>query len=805
MERFNYRAQSSLALMIMVTLVIVSISTAVGRISYNQYVSLNNSRKEAESFLLADSAMEVALLELYRDSSYDTSTITFPEGSVTVNISDVGADQKAIDTTSTTNNIRRRINLNVSTTLASTSSEHYLSGYSSFSGEDVIVDGSDAELVGNLHTNDGILIQNGGTLYGDAYSASGTTQIYNNASIYDNPNTASDVEGNVFSIGNANIYNNIYIQGDVTSKSNINTNASVVIDGSEIIDSGLTIDSFAIPTLDFAELEGAAEANGTKFQWQWELQNYLDLNDRVSDGMGGEYYDIDGVYYLDSSDTLQLNGSIPYDVDGTLVAQDGNLEVSAQANYVHDHLDYYPILAAGSSVYVRNLNNNAIADLNGVVYAVKDIEFDHQNYSQAARTHGIVINGAAWAGDNTRIRNKAQLNVDDDPVDNVRAFDISSPISDWSDPSSGFRRPITINSSQVSGCCGYHADFPMLVQITGDAHLAANAQADGDDIFFTGGDGLTQYDHEIQSYNSATGDLTAWVRVPALYPTSNGSMYMYYGNSTASNQENAAGVWQDYAFVQHFEEDSSSPYPADLFKDSSPYGNDSSSVNVVTTSATGKIGDAIEFDGSTDLVEFSDSNSLTPNNDYTIELWIRPDQTAQSLEHSITFLTKRHSGSPWNSYNFKQTSSSNNIITQRINSSSGYATINTGGYGSAGTWYRYAITREANDIRIYKNSSDSGSTSQSGDMYQSNSVLRLGGEYYGGDMYDGRMDEVRIALVSRSRDYIFTNYNNENNPAAFISLGSVQDEPTYNVGSPPGGGGTSTTRTLVGVNSWSVE
>lgn len=802
--KFNYRAQGSLAMMIIVTIVITSISVAVGRISYNQYLSLANSLEEAESFLLADSAMEVVLLELYRDAEYTDTEIIFPEGTIDVSISDTGGTGKAIQTTSTENNIRRRINLSAETTLVASESGHYLTGFSSFSGENVQIDGTDAELVGDLHTNDGILIQNGATLRGDAYGRSGTTQIYNNANILDNPNTTSDTEGNVYSINNANIYNNVYIEGSVTTRSSVNTNASVVIDGGIVIDSGLTIDNLAIPTLDFSEMEAAAEANGTKFQWWWEMSNYIELNDRVSDGMGGELYDIDGIYYLDSGDTLNLNGSIPYDVEGAFVSQDGNVQVSPNADYNHVHYNYYPILGAGSSVYVRNIAASATVDLNGVMYGVRDVELDHANYNQSARTHGIILNGAAWSGDATRIRNKVLLDVDGDVINNVRAFDLSSPVSNWYDPAWGFRKPITINSSMVSGCCGYHADFTLLVKINADADLVAEAQADGDDILFTAGDGLTKYDHEIQEYNSSTGELTAWVRVPAVYPTSDGTLYMYYGNPAAGNQENVSGVWQDYAIVQHFEEDATYPFPGNLFQDSSPYNNDSSSVNLVSAQATGKIGDAIDFDGVNDLVEFADANSLTPNNDFTIELWINPDQTAPAKGHSYTYLTKRHSSSPWNSYAFKETDSGGSMIFQRINSGGSYSTMYSGSYGSAGNWYRFAITREGNEIRMYRNSNDAGSASQSGDMYQSNDVLRLGGEYYGGNMYDGKMDEMRIALVSRSRDYIFTNYNNENNPTAFVTVGGEQDEATFNVGGEPGGG-TGVTTSLVGLNDWSVE
>ena len=81
----------------------------------------------------------------------------------------------------------------------------------------------------------------------------------------------------------------------------------------------------------------------------------------------------------------------------------------------------------------------------------------------------------------------------------------------------------------------------MLVSIT-DANLQTAAKADGSDIVFTAGDGVTKVSHEIESYNSATGQLTAWVNVPAVSPSADTVIYLYYGNSSAPNQQNAAGM-----------------------------------------------------------------------------------------------------------------------------------------------------------------------------------------------------------------------------------------------------------------------
>ena len=117
--------------------------------------------------------------------------------------------------------------------------------------------------------------------------------------------------------------------------------------------------------------------------------------------------------------------------------------------------------------------------------------------------------------------------------------------TDWQ-----FRKPITIDSTKVIGDLD---DFPVLVSIT-DPDLAASARADGFDIAFTGSNGSTKLDHEIEKYDGGTGELVAWVRV-RLSASQDKNIYMYYGNATAGDQQNVTGVWNaSYMSVHHMKE-----------------------------------------------------------------------------------------------------------------------------------------------------------------------------------------------------------------------------------------------------------
>jgi len=135
-----------------------------------------------------------------------------------------------------------------------------------------------------------------------------------------------------------------------------------------------------------------------------------------------------------------------------------------------------------------------------------------------------------------------------------------------------YRKSITIQSSQVSGTAD-HSNFPVLVNLTNGKlrHIDSGGHVtntNGYDIIFRASDETTQLDHEIEEYDSSTGTVVAWVRIPTLSYDTNTVIYMYYGNTCIStSQENVTGVWDsNYLGVWHLKE--SGDGTVDEFKDS---------------------------------------------------------------------------------------------------------------------------------------------------------------------------------------------------------------------------------------------
>jgi hypothetical protein len=142
------------------------------------------------------------------------------------------------------------------------------------------------------------------------------------------------------------------------------------------------------------------------------------------------------------------------------------------------------------------------------------------------------------------------------------AYNVSSvgAQENWWNTNWSYRKLITIGHAKVSENV---TGFPLLIDTT-DPDLISKTKADGADIVFTDYSG-TELAHEIESYDNQTGHLVCWVN-SNLSTIADTELYIYYGNSAASDQESPAAVWDsDYSVVQHLAE-SEAPSVSDWHK-----------------------------------------------------------------------------------------------------------------------------------------------------------------------------------------------------------------------------------------------
>src|SRR3990167_5742171 len=124
--------------------------------------------------------------------------------------------------------------------------------------------------------------------------------------------------------------------------------------------------------------------------------------------------------------------------------------------------------------------------------------------------------------------------------------------SSWYNTSWAYRRKITFdNSAQAENL----TNFPVLVKLDSTRIDYANTQDSGQDIRFADSDGTTLLSYEIEKWDE-TGSSFVWVKVPQIDTSSNTDyIYMYYGNSEASDAQSANGVWDsNFKSVWHLKE-----------------------------------------------------------------------------------------------------------------------------------------------------------------------------------------------------------------------------------------------------------
>lgn len=103
----------------------------------------------------------------------------------------------------------------------------------------------------------------------------------------------------------------------------------------------------------------------------------------------------------------------------------------------------------------------------------------------------------------------------------------------WYNTSWGYRQKITISKSVTDAQL---TNYPILVKISGTNEIFSKAKSDGSDIVFTNSTGQTKVSYEIERFSVSDKELIAWVKLSTLSSTVDTSLYVYYGNSSATSQ-----------------------------------------------------------------------------------------------------------------------------------------------------------------------------------------------------------------------------------------------------------------------------
>jgi glucose/arabinose dehydrogenase len=167
-------------------------------------------------------------------------------------------------------------------------------------------------------------------------------------------------------------------------------------------------------------------------------------------------------------------------------------------------------------------------------------------------------------------------------------------------------------------------------------------------------------------------------------------------------------------------------------------------------SANGKFGGALSFDGVNDVVVINDSSTLDLGSAMTIEAWVRP-AVIPSYWRSIvqkepdSYLLHAGSGAVG--------------PAGGITSAGGFYWAATGAALAPNVWTHLATTYDGAAVRLYVNGVQAAAAARSGSIDVTALPLRIGGNTYSGEFFNGLIDELRIFSRARTQAEIQADMN----------------------------------------------
>jgi len=260
----------------------------------------------------------------------------------------------------------------------------------------------------------------------------------------------------------------------------------------------------------------------------------------------------------------------------------------------------------------------------------------------------------------------------------------------------------------------------------------------------------------------------AWVKVPAIVDT-NSFIWACWGGAytnLAVYCTNGATWSSDYEAVWHMQNSDSG--------DSSV--NNYATKSLGTIPKYGMIGKGQEFDGASDYIDVT--NGFSSFQGITVSVWAYPTLNA-NWARVIDF----GNGPNANNILMAREGTSDHLQFQCL-SWGGVNNLDSPGQWANNTWQHLVATITPGALgTLYKNGQQVGQwtsrTVPSGVLRRNNYI---GKSNWPDALYKGRMDELTIATVARSSNWVWATYMNTASNSAFCNYSAVQDVGSASVG-----------------------
>lgn len=310
--------------------------------------------------------------------------------------------------------------------------------------------------------------------------------------------------------------------------------------------------------------------------------------------------------------------------------------------------------------------------------------------------------------------------------------------------------------------------------------VGGNLTVPADLVFSPNTDGSTPYSFEFESYNATTGAIEAWVKIPTLSYNSDTTLYVVYGDSTVTtSQEDIANVWTQYANAWHFAETSDGT--SGEIKDSKGVNN-GTGAGGFPDQVTGKIGNGLDFNSAdAEWITFNALSTFDGATRLVIEFWVNLDSVPVTFANYVRFWDDTGGN---DGFSLNHNSTTDELRFDVLDEADNYkAQVTTNADIQAGSgWQHVTAVWDAsdNDMFFYVNGSlRTDGVAESGSP---TALPTVGGHTFSfgssgnASFYryiDAQCDEFRISLSEDvDADWIATNYNTQNDPSTFYSVGS---------------------------------
>lgn len=353
----------------------------------------------------------------------------------------------------------------------------------------------------------------------------------------------------------------------------------------------------------------------------------------------------------------------------------------------------------------------------------------------------------------------------------------------WYDSDWKFRKKITILSEKVAGDL---ENFPVLIHLK-DEDLKKRAKAAGVDILFTGPDGETLLESEIEKYDPEVGELIVWVKVPSLFGARNTEIYLYYGSEKKASA-NEKEVWdENFLLVHHFKE------VAGTTSDATSKNNKGVPEGELTQGVEGKIFKGIRLKGRDEYINLGNKDSFWATGTLTFQVWVYPEGEPESLPTSTEGTLEEEKILGLEGAEYKERGIFGWQGTQRgpwqvITSLSetffrrGFQEVASDESLELNQWNFVAGVFGKTQMTLFINGEKTSQEvryeetfprkktefAEIGRYYRESSIYQ--DKVWKSYVFSGILDEFRISQIARSLAWLETSFQNQKDPATFIEL-----------------------------------